>query len=95
MAFYNTALGVTYTRFTGKPLYSILPINACKINPKLSKGSCQNIQEVSILRKDNRLGTRIVFSNPEYVPSNSVDFCSKRAIEVNVLDLVKNVVVNS
>lgn len=66
-----------------------LPVNTGEIDSELSECACEHIEEIFVLRENNRFGARIVLTNPENLPSQSVNLCAKRPIEVDVLDLAQ------
>lgn len=70
-------------------LRATLPVNTGETDSELSECACEHIEEIFVLGENNRFRPRIVLTNPENMPSQSVDLCAKRPIQVHVLDLAQ------
>lgn len=60
-----------------KLLRPTLPVDAGESDSKLSECACKHIQEVLILRENNRFGTWIVLMDPQNMASQSVNLGPK------------------
>ena len=80
---------MTYAGILLELLHTIFLVDAGEADLELFKGSSQNVEEVSELGEYNRLGTRIILSDPDDMTSQSVDFGAERSLDINVLDLIQ------
>lgn len=81
---------VTYRWISFESLDAAWSIDAAAHDFEAMKRSLQDSQEVLVLGKDDGLGAGIMLTQPHNVASESVNLRTKRAIKVNVLDLIQD-----
>jgi len=80
---------ITHSWVILEPFRPTLPVNAGKTDPKLSERTSQHNQEILVLRENNWFRPWVVLTDPQDMPSQSVNLRAKRSIEVNILDLTQ------
>jgi len=65
-------------------------VEAAESDLVLTKSATQDIEELSVLREDDRFRPGVVLAQPVKVPTYSVHFCPEiRTIEVDILYLIE------